>query len=104
LVRVGFTADGSYYVTSPYHPESKALLWLATVNYTLDESRMTFDEAIELASTDDDQSVLKLSHHVSGWVQFSGQGIVSGFDAHGEPKGVAVHSYPLLAPSRGPAF
>ncbi len=104
LVQIVFGRDGSYYVTSPYHPEGKAILLLATVNYALGQMAIKNEDAIELASVDDEQKKLKLSHHVSGWVQFSGEAILSGFDENGEPKGVAVRSWPLPRPVRGPAF
>lgn len=104
LCKVWFGSDGSYYVTSPYHPAEKALLFKATVNYALDEMAISFDEALDLASAEDDDKRIKLSHHPDGFVQFSGQGIVSGLDAQGQIRGVGVRSWPLDAPSCGPAF
>jgi hypothetical protein len=54
---------------------------------------------------DDDRSRLKLSHHPDGFVQFSGEGIVSGRDGTGRPKGIGIMSFPLARPPRtGPSF
>lgn len=55
LCKILFGADGSYYVTSPYHPAQKALLVKCTVNYNLDRMKFRFDEAIDLASAEDDE-------------------------------------------------
>lgn len=41
---------------------------------------------------------------MSGLVQFSGEGIVSGVDDHGRIRGVGVVSWPLDNPPKGPAF
>lgn len=104
LCKIWFGPDGSYYVTSPYHPAKKALLFKATVNYASDEMTISLDEALDLASAEDDAKRIKLSHHPDGLVQFSGHGIVSGLDAQDQIKGVGVRSWPLDNPPRGPAF
>lgn len=104
LCRVSFSRDGSYFVTSPYHPFDKAALVKLTVNYALQHTIIAMEDAVDLASLDDDRNRLKLSHHVSGLVQFSGQGITSGVDEEGNIKGMGVQSWPLYAPMGGPAF
>jgi hypothetical protein len=106
LCKIWFGSDGSYYVTSPYHPAEKALLLKATVKYGSgsDDWAISFDEALDLASAEDDDKRIKLSPHPDGFVQFSGQGIVSGLDAQGQIRGVGVRSWPLNNPCRGPAF
>lgn len=104
LCKVMFGSDGSYYVTSPYHPAEKAFLCKLTVNYTLDESAVSFSELIDYGSVEDDDHRLKLSHHPDGFIQFSGQGIVSGIDEQGQIRGMGVRSWPLTQPVKGPAF
>jgi hypothetical protein len=104
LCRIFFGRDGSYYVTAPYHPLGKALLFKATVNYALQETTVPFKELLDSASFDDDERVLKLAHHPDGFVQFSGDGVTSGRDAEGNIRGVGLMSWPLVSPVRGPAF
>lgn len=104
LCRIFFGADGSYYVTSPYHPEGKAALVKATVNYSLAEMYIPFEQAIDIASAEDDEKRIKFSHHPDGFVQFSGDGVVSGKDADGNIRGVGIMSWPLDRPVIGPAF
>ena len=104
LCKVLFARDGSYSVLSPYHPEQKAILMKATVDYSMSEMSIAVEEAIDLAAADDDRRRLKLSHHRSGFLQFSGQGILSGLDEEGNPKGIGVMSWPLEQYISGPAF
>lgn len=107
VFKVGFGGDGSYYVTAPYHPLDKAILGKFPVNYALGRP-VTLREAIKkatlLASLDDDENRLKLSHHPSGFIQFSGSGIVSGRKEGGGPKGIGVTSWELSNPTFGPSF
>lgn len=104
LCRVFFGTDGSYYVTSPYHPAQKAVLVKMTVNYAREYMEVPLEQMVDIASAEDDEKRLKLSHHPDGLVQFSGQGIVSGRDAEGNIRGMGVMSWPLDTPIRGPAF
>jgi hypothetical protein len=104
LCKLLFARDGSYSVLSPYHPAQKAILMKATVNYSMSKMEIAFEEAIDLAAADDEGKRLKLSHHRSGFLQFSGQGILSGLDADGKPKGMGIMSWPLETPIEGPAF
>jgi hypothetical protein len=104
LCKVFFGRDGSYYVTSPYHPAERAVLFKATVDYTQDEMDMHLAHALDVGVLDDDDGRLKLSHHPDGFVQFSGKGIVSGKDDTGKILGIGVGSWPLTAPTCGPAF
>jgi hypothetical protein len=104
LCRIWFGADGSYYVTSPYHPDAKAWLFKVRVNYALEEMTVPLEELYDLASIDDDERCLKLAHHPDGFVQFSGRGILSGKAADGTIRGIGVMSWPLGRPVRGPAF
>jgi hypothetical protein len=104
LCKVFFGADGSYYVTSPYHPARRALLFTATVNYTLADTEYSLKDALDVAAAEDDNKRIKLSHHPDGFLQFSGEGIISGKDAEGRVRGVGVMSWPLSSPTRGPSF
>jgi hypothetical protein len=104
VCRVIYGTDGSYYVTSPYREGGGAIVSKMTVNYARDEHFLAFEEFIELASVEDEQRAVKLSHHPDGLVQFSGPGVTSGRDENGDPIGVAVRSWPLDRPVSGPSF
>ena len=104
LCKIFFGNDGSYYVTSPYHPAEGAVLFKATVNYALSEMELSLEQAVDVAAAEDDEKRIKLSNHPDGFLQFSGQGIVSGKDHEGNIRGMGVMSWPLDHPTRGPAF
>ncbi len=105
LFKVWFGADGSYYVTSPYHSAGEqAAIFVATVDYTLNAQHIGFEELVDSAALDDDDMTLKLAHHKSGFIQFSGKGVTSGCNDDGTPKGVGVFSWSLSEPVRGPCF
>ncbi len=103
ICRVFFGADGSYYVTWPYHPERKAFLAKMTWNYAKDHMWIAVQDMIDTGASDDDEGHLKLSHHPDGFVQFSGEGILSGKDGD-NIRGFGVMSWPLAHPAGGPAF
>ncbi len=104
LCKMFFGPDGSYYVTSPYHPAKEAVLVKYTVNYALSETFLSMEEMIDSAFVEDDEKRIKLSHHPDGFLQFSGHGIVSGKDTDGSIRGIGVMSWPLHDPVQGPAF
>lgn len=109
LFKLWFGSDGSYYVTVPYHPARKAVLFKQTVNYVTSVPKtvdggdlLPIEDAIDIASADDAR--VKLSHHPDGFVQFSGAGVVSGKNPDGSIKGIGIKSWPLTQGCRGPAF
>jgi hypothetical protein len=102
LCKIIFGADGSYYVTVPYHSADKGIFLKCTVNYNQFEMVIPVGDAIDIASSDEKR--IKLSHHPDGFVQFSGQGLISGKDVEGNIKGIGVMSWPLSKPVHGPAF
>jgi hypothetical protein len=104
LCKIFFGNDGSYYVTSPYHPAEAAVLFKATVNYAMNEMDLSLEHALDVAAAEDDEKRIKLSHHPDGFLQFSGQGIVSGKDHEGNIRGIGVMSCPLDRLTRRPAF
>ncbi len=105
LCKILFGQDGSYYVTVPYHPARKALIFKHEVNYARAEQEMQLDSALELATLEDDDARLKVSHHPDGFLQFSGPGVLSGRNALTEaPRGVGTTSWPLHRPVAGPSF
>jgi hypothetical protein len=105
ICKVWFGADGSYYVTMPYHPARRALFMKMTVDYTTRGPQyIRHDDALEVAILDDDEARPKLSHHPDGFCQFSGKNVISGKDEKGKPKGIAVFASPLMQVGRGPAF
>ncbi|WP_123863416.1 hypothetical protein [Burkholderia plantarii] len=100
LSKIIFGRDGSYFVAAPYHSNDQAVLYKATVNYSMGEQEIARDSFIDIAVANDDEHRIKLSHHPDGFVQFSGEGIISGPNANG----IGVKSWPLSQPVRGPAF
>ncbi len=104
LFKVLFGGDGSYYITAPYRPPDRAIAAKISVNYAKSDGMFDLDEAEELAVLDDDNKRLKVSHHPDGFLQFSGQGVRSGLDAEGRPRGIGVFSWELVRPTLGPSF
>lgn len=106
ICKVMFGRDGSYYVTVPYHPERRALVFKQLVNYAAgDDQAIGIDDAVDVGVVEDDEARLKLSHHLDGFLQFSGSGILSGRNAlTGAPRGIATFSWPLSRPVSGPSF
>ncbi len=109
ICKIWYGSDGSYYITVPYHPANRAVLSKNTVNYVTSvptsadhEYAIPLDESLEIGSSDDAR--IKLSHHPDGFVQFSGQGLISGKNPDGSPKGIGIHSWPLEHGCKGPAF
>jgi hypothetical protein len=102
LCRILLTRDGSYFVTCPYHPSEKVFLYKRRVNYA-NSSKIFNKPYIECAMLNDDDHRIKLSHHPDGFVQFSGDGIISGRNPDGSPKGIGLQSWPLRNPTAGPA-
>jgi hypothetical protein len=100
--KIMFTGDGSYSLTAPYHTAKKAVLTKTTFNYDTDQQIVAFGDAIELAELDEGR--LKITHHRSGFVQYSGDGVASGLDEDGKPKGLGVFSRPLEEVGSGPAL
>src|SRR4051794_10977746 len=104
IAKVWFGSDGSYYVSCPYHGHATAHLFRCAVNYARQEQLIAFSEMADSAGLDDERRGLKLSHHPDGFIQFSGEGVLSGREPDGSPKGVGVVSWPLDNPATGPSF
>jgi len=104
LCKIILSADGSYYLTAPYHNLNRAIAAKLTVNYATDTIGSALNDAVEVATLEDDERRLKLSHHPDGFLQFSGEGILSGRNADGTPKGIGTQSWSLLRPTFGPSF
>jgi hypothetical protein len=104
--KLWFGSDGTYYVTVPKFSVTAGLLMKNTVNYNTgfrEHQWIGERQQVDLASLN--EGLVKLSHHPSGFCQFSGPGVSSGTDAEGNPKGVSVKSWPLIAiPPAGSAF
>lgn len=101
--KILFTGDGSYSLMAPYHSAKKAVLFKTTVNYDTNVPQaVSFADAINLSEVDEGR--LKITHHRSGFVQYSGDGVVSGLDENGKPKGLGVFSRPLDSVGSGPAL
>lgn len=104
LCKILFGGDGSYYLTAPYHPANRAVAGKITVNYAEQHGDVDLLESQELLVVDDEKKRLKVAHHPDGLLQFSGQGIRSGRDDEGNPRGLGTISWPLHAPTFGPSF
>lgn len=104
LCKVIFGNDGSYMVLVPYHPHKKCTMFKIPVNYTtsVNGEAVPYAETIDAGQVEDKE--VKLSHHRSGFVQFSGPGVLSGKDEHGNPKGLGIQSFALDKPAVGPSF
>ncbi len=102
LCRLLLTTDGSYHVTVPYHVSERVSLSKRKLNYP-NLPAVADEPDLELAVLEDDEHRLKLSHHPDGFVQFSGEGILSGGNPDGTPKGLGIRSFPLSMPTAGPA-
>ena len=99
LCRIWFGADGSYYVTAPYHTTRQAAVFIASVFYDRPTQRVIWKESVtRCALFDDDKRRLKLAHHPDGFLQFSGYGVTSGKDMEGKPKGLGIQSFDLRRP------
>lgn len=103
LFKILFSRDGSFHVAFPYLPYKEIQLTKYSINYAKETQTISFEEIIDAGKLEDEDS-LKLSHHRSGFVQFSGKGILSGVDQAGNIKGIGVQSWPLDRPVGGPAF
>jgi hypothetical protein len=86
------------------HPDRSAFLSKFQVNYALKQTAVAFEEMIDRAGFEDDDRALKLSHHPDGFVQFSGDGVLSGKAEDGTIRGMGIQSWPLTRPVLGPAF
>jgi hypothetical protein len=108
IVKVWFGADGSYYVTVPYHKARTAVLTKLTAQYDTPFGQTVLtreSQMIEVASLED-EGRLKLSHHPDGFCQFSGDGVLSGKDEEGRIRGIGIQSraLPSIGPKFGPIF
>ncbi len=70
LCRIFFNADGSYYITSSYHQAEKAALMKVTVNYALLQATICFEQAIDIASAEDDDKRLKFSRVCAAYYNY----------------------------------
>jgi len=95
--------DGSLNVFFPYCKESKSYIFRHLYKYSGGITKVNKDQITKEYIVD---KTTKLSIHRSGFVQLSGNGIISGIDrTTGLPKGVGVFSSPLDTPvDSGPTF
>ena len=92
-------------VGPPYHNHSTTVLSKISVNYDVGKQQIVSLDSFSLtADLEDDEQRLKLSHHPDGFCQFSGEGVLSGKDESGKPKGVGIFAASLADVGSGPAF
>jgi len=104
IFKLLYQTDGSYYVTAPYHKEDTAFLYKMEVDYRSTVQQISWNQAVEKMELEDENRCLKLSHHPTGFLQFSGSGVRSGLNPDGSPKGMGIQSWLHSKPPRGPAF
>jgi hypothetical protein len=71
------------------------------VNYAFNETTIALDEMIDRAGFDDERSDAE-ALPLSGRVQFSGAGVLSGKAEDGTIRGMDVQSWPVTRPVLGP--
>ena len=95
-------ADGGFSLLCPYHPEKNGWLLKVPINYSIGESIGKIDNTEQFSVSD----TVKLSLHMSGFVQFSRgakKPIVSGYsEVLQKPKGVGVKSPVPVEVTTGP--
>ena len=94
--------DGSFKLDVPYCPYDEGFVFKYPIDYSKRKSEIPVSSFSKKFKA---QSRPQLSIQASGFIQFSGQGITSGLDELGKPKGVGVYSNPLDRPVRsGPTL
>lgn len=95
--------DESIYVFFPYYKEKQAFIFQHKHKYKSGRQKIKKSQITKEFIVD---KTAKLSIHKNGFVQLSGNGILSGiYEETGNPKGVGVFSSPLDNPvSSGPTF
>jgi hypothetical protein len=104
ICKIFFGNDGSYYVSVPYHSAKKSFIFKSTYHINSESKPETIMLSKVIDSCSSDNKRVKLSHHPDGFVQFSGDGLISGKNEKGDSKGVGLYSWPLTKPPIGPAF
>lgn len=96
-------SDGGFNILMPYCREKKGYVFKFNYDYSKRESQIPIDSMIQEYTIDKDT---KLSIHKSGFVQFSGSGVLSGIDpSTGKIRGMGIFSNPLVLPIKsGPTF
>lgn len=99
VTNIYLLSDGSFKVDIPYCKCAKGIISRASIGYGSGIHKGDFVQQFSINNRP------QLSIHSSGFVQFSGKGIISGIDAQGKIKGMGLHSNPLKTPiSSGPTF
>lgn len=98
-----YKKDG-FAVFAPYHSARRGYMFKHRVDYAKTDAMLYLDDCVEYEANDQ----VKLSIHLSGFVQFSGVNqstIRSGVDADtGKPKGIGIIGDGRLEVSSGPLF
>jgi tetratricopeptide (TPR) repeat protein len=96
ISEITLSSDGSFSLSVPYCRERNGSIYMAYVDpsphyFTLDAKQMIKSFAVDTS--------VKVTMHTSGFVQFSGKGVISGIDrTTGDIKGVGLISSPLEKP------
>ncbi|MFA6422212.1 MAG: hypothetical protein WCV92_02340 [Candidatus Buchananbacteria bacterium] len=96
-------SDGSINILFPYCKEKKAYIYQHTHIYKPGFQRLELRQIKKEYIVDIDS---KVSVHKSGFVQLSGEGILSGFNKYtGKPRGIGIFTNPLKFPiASGPTI
>jgi hypothetical protein len=97
-------SDGGFAVAVPYHTAEKGHLYKYEYDYRKKRQDIRISESDHYIASDR----VKLSMHMDGFTQFSGENpgkILSGRDESGKPKGLGYLTSPLTNPIKtGPTF
>jgi hypothetical protein len=104
LFKIIFQTDGTYFITAPYHNCNSACLFKVIVDYRKSTQTISWSETLDKMELDDEEHALKISHHPSGFLQFSGKNIRSGINTEGTPKGMGIQSWTHEKPAPGPSW
>jgi hypothetical protein len=95
--------DNSLIFTVPNHAYTTATLLKFPIEASTNWQFRTIAKE-EIGGGQATGCVVKLSMHASGFVQFSGKGLISGQEIDGRAKGMGVQTWSPDRPPQGPAF
>lgn len=99
ITKIVSLKDGGFSILTPYHQAKRGFLAKLPMPKGVGPHSRRWSDGVTFTA----ENRVKLSYHVDGFAQFSGESsgkIISGIDqTTGKPKGLGVHSNPLLTPT-----
>jgi len=99
ILKVGYSSDGGYWIQDLLRMQNDKQE-CGIFKYATDINNHGRRKAPILYSAYTSGNV-KLSHHSDGRAQISGEGVLSGYNQDGTPKGAAIMSFPLHTTNDG---